>query len=422
MGLTEVDVAVVGAGPAGSAAALAALRRRLGARVLLIDRARFPRDKTCGDGVAPHALDVLAALGVADPGRGYPQVEVLELGRPRSGGHAVARRMARPTVVVPRLVLDDRVRRAALAAGAIACCRAVRALRLVPGGVLIDGEVHARVVVGADGVHSVVRRALGLPAHPDGHRAIAIRGYAPLPDPVRAMDPRGADLAAAGRQRIVFADTGWPAYAWSFPVGGGSANIGYGEVLRPGHRLTRAHLLERLEELLPRAADGVRGLRAAYLPLSSGRPGQPDGRVLLAGDAAGLVNPMTGEGIYYAVLSGRLAGEAAADSLADTRMSTGQSGTLDPGRQLRSTLARALGRHLRHTTTATRLARAPIVVDAALRAAVHRQQVFDDLVELGLGDGLLRPRTLLALAATGVDRSATRAGGRVTRSRGPGPQ
>ena len=149
----------------------------------------------------------------------------------------------------------------------------------------------------------------------------------------------------------------------------------------------RAELLARLDLLLPGAGAHATNWRAHHLPLSSGRPRQPDGRVLLAGDALSLVNPLTGEGIYYAVLSGALAGRAAVDRAAAD----------DPGRAYRSAVQRELGRHLRHTTVVARLARHRPVVEAGVAAARRRQAVFDDLVELGLGRGLLTPRVLAGL-------------------------
>ena len=118
--------------------------------------------------------------------------------------------------------------------------------------------------------------------------------------------------------------------------------------------------------------------------------------MLLVGDALSLVNPMTGEGIYYAVLSGACAGAAAvsgagggvregwAEASAGPREAT-------PGRRTGGTCARRLGRHLRHTSTAAVLARHPWVVDGALRGATRHPAAFDALVELGLGEGLLTP-------------------------------
>src|SRR4051812_6788913 len=151
----EWDLAIVGGGPAGSAAALAALRERPDARVLILDRADFPRDKTCGDGIAPHALDVLAALGAPDTVPGAPAVTRLRIGLP--AGPGVAELMRRPTRVVRRLDFDARIVQAAVAAGAVLQRRTVRALDASHAGTLVlDGEVCARAVVGADGASSVV--------------------------------------------------------------------------------------------------------------------------------------------------------------------------------------------------------------------------------------------------------------------------
>ena len=128
----EFDVIVVGAGPAGSAAALARPAGR--SRVLLLDRADFPRDKPCGDGIAAHALDVLAELGVTDAVDGYAPLPALRLVGP--GGGAVARALPRPAYTVPRRVFDARLVAAAVAAGAELRRHTVRRVELRgrPGG------------------------------------------------------------------------------------------------------------------------------------------------------------------------------------------------------------------------------------------------------------------------------------------------
>ena len=174
----------------------------------------------------------------------------------------------------------------------------------------------------------------------------------------------------------------WPAYAWSFPLGDGRANVGYGELVSGG--VNRDGLLAGLDRLLP----GVEadGLKAHRLPLSTGRPRQPDGRVLLAGDAASLINPLTGEGIFYAVLSGALAGAAAAHGrrrgrgVPRGRCAGGWAGTCGTPRPRPGPAA------------------GPRVMDAVFRAAADDQRVFDDVVELGLADGRLTARTLAAAA------------------------
>ncbi|GAB3861382.1 geranylgeranyl reductase family protein [Dactylosporangium cerinum] len=371
--MDEFDVVVVGAGPAGASAALAA--RRAGASVLLLDKADFPRDKPCGDGIAPHALDVLAGLGVTGVEAGYAPVPALRLVGPAGG--AVARAHARPTYTIPRLQLDQRIVAAAVAAGAVLRRHTVRRVEERDARVVLDGVVSAGAVIGADGAYSVVRKALGQAPNGPGHLALAIRGYAPAP-------------AGPVEQRIVTASREWPAYAWAFPIGDGTANIGYGEVLH-GRSISRAHLLDRLAALLPDvdvAAAG--GLRAHHLPLSTRRPPPARGRLLLAGDAMSLINPFTGEGIFYAVLSGALAGAAAAGDA--------------PGRRYAAAFQGRLGRHLRHSRAAALLGGRQWIVNAAVRAADRRQAVFDDLIELGLGDGTLTPRTIGAIARHTVIR------------------
>ncbi len=369
---------MVGAGPAGATAALSVLRRAPATRVLLLDRDDFPRDKCCGDGVAAQAVDVLGQLGAGDVVDGWTPVEQLHLATDR---RQVRGAMARPAWVVPRAVLDARIVGHAVAAGAVLRRHRVRELRVdhrTDGAVVLDGDLRASVVIGADGVRSVVRAALGSPSQ--GQTALAIRGYAPT-------------LAAhRGRQVIRWGSRAQPSYAWAFDRGDGLSNVGYGELaVTPG--LTRRLLLDELERLLPGAAEGAGSWRAHHLPLSGRGWGrvQPDGPVLLTGDAAGLVNPLTGEGIYYAVATGSLAGAAAVKALAADRPASA-------GARHRDAVRRLLDRHLRHTWAASRLARVPGVVDAGLVASGRDQGVFDDLVEVGLGDGLLTPRLVGGLA------------------------
>jgi geranylgeranyl reductase family protein len=361
------DVVVVGGGPAGAACAAAARRAKPDARVLVLDRAEFPRDKVCGDGIAPEALDVLATLGLDTAAliAGYPPVARLRLRSP--GGETVERAMHRPASVVPRKVFDQRLLRAALDGGAEYRRHTVRRLEVFPDRVEVDGSVTAGVVIGADGAESVVRRALGIAPNRPDRLAIAIRGYAPEP------------AGHAGVQSLLTTEQRWPAYAWSFPLGDGRANVGYGELVSGG--ATREGLLAGLDRLLPGLA--AEGLRAHRLPLSTGRPRQPDGRVLLAGDAATLINPLTGEGIFYAVVSGALAGAAAVHGA-------------EAGAAYRKALRRRLGRHLQHSATAAAVTRWPRLMDAVLRAAAADQRLFDDVVALGLADGRITARTLRA--------------------------
>jgi geranylgeranyl reductase family protein len=365
------DLAVVGAGPAGTAAALGALHAEPGLRVALLDRADFPRDKACGDGIAPHVIDRLAEVGVT--GLCDDRVPIARLRLDRDG-QGVDRTMPRPSYVVPRRVFDARLVEAARAAGAHLLRRRVREVGTgAAGPVVLDGEVDAEIVVGADGAHSTLGRRLGhRTRRPAGGTALALRGYAPV---------------SAGRedaQVIAFGTGPTTAYAWSFDRGDGQANVGYGEVLRDGRGPGRARMLAQLEALLPGSTAGGGDWVAHHLPLSGPRWRPPSGRVLLVGDAAGLVNPVTGEGIYYAVATGLEAGRAAAAALAGGR-------PRDAGRAYVRAARAHLFPHLRHTAAAAALTRSGPLLAAGLRASAADQRVFDDLVELGLARGRITP-------------------------------
>ena len=402
------DLAIVGAGPAGASTALAALDADPALRVLLLDRADFPRDKSCGDGIAPHVFDALAGIGVTGVDDGWAPLRRLELAK---GEYAVERPMSRPVWVIPREVFDARLVDRAVERGAV--LRRQRVVRVTRHGDRVelgcadrgDGRaVTARVVVGADGAHSVVRAAVGLAP---GRRALAIRGYAPTPPERR------------GTQVIVYGDRRQPSYAWAFDRGDGLSNVGYGELLDTGDDPpSRRLLLEQLDRLLPGTVAAGGSWRGHHLPLSTWRWPQPDGPLLLAGDAAGLVNPMTGEGIYYAVATGVAAGRAAARAV--------QAG--DPaaaGAEHRAAVRRLLASHLRHTWAASRLSRRPAVVEAGIRAARRDEHVFDALVELGLGDGLITPRVGRALVgglSRGAIRGVARRAHHVTRMTVPAPK
>lgn len=359
--MSSWDLAIVGAGPAGAATAIGALRTDPALRVALLDRVDFPRDKSCGDGIAPHVIDLLDEAGVGGIVDDQVPVPRLRLDR---GPFGADRPMARPTYVIPRTVFDQRLVEAAQTAGAT--LRRHRVREVDRGSTLtLDGEIEAQTVVGADGAHSVVRKALEIAPGP---MAVAIRGYAPTP------------AQRANAQVIVFDAARQPAYAWSFDRGDGLSNVGYGVLLGRHGSPTKAQMLERLGELLPGSTNGGMDWKGHQLPLSAGRWRPQPGPLLLAGDAAGLVNPMTGEGIYYAVATGLAAGRAAAEALAANDPASAGA------RYARST-GPLLAGHLRHIAAAAWLCRQGAVIDAGLRASAADQRVFDDLVELGLARG-----------------------------------
>lgn len=384
------DVIVVGAGPAGSTAAISTRYTDPRLRVLLLDRADFPRDKSCGDGIAPHVFDRLSRIGVTGVEDGWTPLTRLELAR---GSSSVERPMARPVHVIPRAVFDARLVERAVDSGVALARHRVAEVGVTDDAVVLDGRFRAPVVVAADGAHSVLRDHLGLRG---GRRALAIRGYGPTP------------AGRIGTQVIRYGDRRQPSYAWAFDRGDGLSNIGYGELLpddRTDDPPNRALLLDQLERLLPGSVATGDQWKAHHLPLSSWRWEQPDGRVLLTGDAAHLINPMTGEGIYYAVATGITAGRAIAQAF--RARATSRAGALH-----RRSVNALLGRHLKHTWTAARLAESATLVEGGIRAARRDGEIFDELVELGLGDGRISRRLVGHLIGGVARKGAPKGWGR----------
>lgn len=309
----RTEVLVVGAGPAGAAAAIEA--RRLGLDVLVVDKARFPRDKTCGDGLTAGALRSLEALGldvrklaayasVREAVLVSPSGREVVLPLPADGEYAGA---------VPRADLDAAlVARAREEGATVREGVGVTGLRFADDAVEVDlgdgDAVRAQWVIAGDGHYSPVRRMLdGVRVH-DAELGTwhAFRQYF-----------RGVD---DDRMWVLFDPALLPGYAWVFPLGGGLANVGYGVLRDPRARSGTGKQLAaqwrevvndpKLREILgPRAvADGAH--RAWPIPASFDPARLTHGRVLFVGDAANVVDPMTGEGIAQALDTGRFAARA----------------------------------------------------------------------------------------------------------------
>ncbi len=314
----SVDVLVVGAGPAGATAAT--VLARAGRKVLLIDKADFPRDKCCGDGLTTLALRELEALGLR-PER-VPNWQTVDAAWLRSpSGREVCLPMPVDGIyaaTTPRRELDAALVELAREAGAdvregcsITALRhfALRAEADVEG----LGTVTAEFVVAADGMWSPTRKLLGL-AEPgylgEWH---AFRQYA-----------RNVTGPAAERLYVWFEPDFLPGYAWSFPLPGGRVNIGFG-VMRDGSRSGKqtkadwAGLIDRPHIRAALGPDVELEDRVTALPIPAGidRAVLTAGRTLFVGDAARATDVMTGEGIGQAVLTGRLAAEAVLSTNAD---------------------------------------------------------------------------------------------------------
>jgi geranylgeranyl reductase family protein len=315
----HVDVAVVGAGPGGSTTAYRLARA--GARVVLLDRARFPRDKPCGGGLTTRAtrlqpIDVSPVVEDA--------VDRIDL-RLRYG------RVVRHRVDAPLALMTQRRRLDAHLAGAAAAAGAdfrdgvrVRDIAVSPAGATLSleggGRLAADVVIGADGANGISARALGLGA--DRTFGVALEGNAPMTPEREAWHRSRATLEMG---------TVPGGYAWVFPKGD-HINLGVGGWQAEGPRL-REHLevLCRAHGVDPSELSEVRGHR---LPLRRAWSGVARGRAAVVGDAAGLIDPLSGDGMFEAFLSSELVGEAVLDLL------SGRAAGLEPyGRRLQLSLA-----------------------------------------------------------------------------------
>jgi geranylgeranyl reductase family protein len=310
--MDSYDLVVIGAGPAGAATAIAAARA--GVNVIVFDRAPYGRDKVCGDGLTPRAVGALNDLGIdlSDAHR-IDGLRMIAGSRVRQLAWPETSRFPPHGAVWPRRRLDASLMDAALEAGASVVWE-TEALPVVDHGrvtgvVAGDKEVTARLVVLATGAPGKAARLLGAERDPDEPFGLAIRTY--------AASPRHADrhLEAC----LTLQDehgTAVPGYGWMFPAGDGTVNIGVGALstMKSFKRLNLHTLLADYRRLVADPwglGPDLERPRAWRLPMSALRRHGPGW--VAVGDAAGLINPMNGEGIDYGLESGMLAAQLFVD-------------------------------------------------------------------------------------------------------------
>lgn len=312
----HTQVLVVGAGPAGSAAA--AWLAKGGRDVLLADAATFPRDKTCGDGLTPRAIAELDRLDLTPwlrertvnrglRAHGFGQTLML----PWPGGTLPDWGSA-----APRTVLDDRIRQSALAAGAAGLEGAKAVAADVVGGRVrsvtfrtSNGplEITCEQLIVADGVRSGLGKVLGRQWHQDTVYGVAGRCYSAS---TLADDPWiSSHLELRSPQGEVLSG-----YGWIFPLGGGEVNVGVGTLAtakRPADVALRplmAHYADQRRADFGLTGD-TRDHTSALLPMGGAVSNVAGANWALIGDAAACVNPLNGEGIDYGLETGRLVAE-----------------------------------------------------------------------------------------------------------------
>jgi len=321
-GSERYDVLVVGAGPSGAAAAYWLAER--GHRVLVVEKKRFPREKTCGDGLTPRAVRQLEDMGLGDPLGDY-----LRYGGLRSIAHGVTLELAWPDhpefppygYVVRRRDLDEMVAGRAVKAGATLWPASEATEPVVEGG-LVTGAVvrrretgttetvRARYLVVADGANSRFGRALGASRDRSYPLGMAVRGYFASPFHDEPWIESHLDLRDREGNHL-------PGYGWVFPVGDGTVNVGVG-LLSTFHGWKSVNTSKLMDAFVATAPPrwGIAPETACGPPTGGKLP--TGGSVtpktgptwLVIGDAGGAINPFNGEGIAYAYETGRLAAAA----------------------------------------------------------------------------------------------------------------
>jgi len=303
------DAVVVGAGPGGSATAHFLSRR--GLDVLLLDRADFPRDKTCGDGLTPRALRVLDQMGIlAEVERRGCRVGAYEVVAPNGRATSAAITAEHGALVVPRRELDEIILHRAVDSGARFTSRVLAThLEATSSGVRVHAEdgrtFDGRVAVIATGAATGVLKRSGI-LNRQPLAMLAARAY---------FEDIQHDVASTFSLR--FRGVPLPGYGWVFPVSRTAANVGVGFMPARG-RVARRHTTrasKAFENFAAYLDPFLRGARQVG-PVK-GYPIRVDfltaptsgARTLLVGEAAGLVNPLTGEGIDYALESGLMAAD-----------------------------------------------------------------------------------------------------------------
>lgn len=327
---SSYDVIIVGGGPAGSVMAWSLARR--GINVLLLERTRFPREKVCGDFIEPRGLSILDKLGC---------LSALEKASPLPITHVAmflqskcAYRGSIPFYgqtqdlpphgyIIPRDILDYSVLQCAIDAGATVMQEStVKSVLSASNGVAVTVKhgsklqtYRCNIVVGADGVNSVVARSAGLLAHDPRYMAVSQRGY------VEGLK------AKAGEAVFFFDQSLFPGYGWMFPMAGGTANIGVGILseARDRYQINVPRLFDEFVDKLRCSHTDYADIRLSGRPVGGivktyggAGPNYFSGGILI-GDAGCFVDPMTGEGISPAMESALIGSSVIIKSLEQGR-------------------------------------------------------------------------------------------------------
>ena len=397
------DVVIIGAGPSGSNAAISYKKLNPDLKIALVDKAIFPRDKSCGDAFGPGVISALKRFGNEHILEDEPEVVSTTLFGPKNIGiqnyiPEVKNKEDSIVYVIPRLDLDNRILNLAKEEE-VETFEGYRFSNFFINEESVSVEIEneekekyileAKLLVGADGANSRVRKSLNLKQNSDWNKAIAIRAYIDSPNYLEIFKERTLMF-----EINVSAIKG---YAWAFPSKGNLLNIGIGVPLSvfKKEKMDIKNLLDEFVKTLESRGVIVENLRmekSFMLPFASSRPKLAHNRVALIGDAGSMINPMSGEGIFYGMEAGFLLAN-------ETHQLINESASmLNTGiTKYEKVFNKRFGKHFLSCSLARLVFQSPFMTKRLLNIASLDQHTIDFVVELLFDEANLTTKEILLL-------------------------
>jgi len=387
----DADVIVVGGGPAGSVASMTLAAH--GVSTVLLDKKTFPRDKPCGGGIRYGVYRRFPGLAEYLQ-RSVPIHEITKVLMESPSGASVLATLEQPLYLTFRRIEFDAALLARAREAGVEVLEGARVVEVErdPAGVSVDcadgRQLFARALVGADGVNSIVARAAGL-----------TRGFTNAELAIDTMEESPLDeLAVVDREAmyVAYGYKGWPGYGYVFPkrdcvdAGVGFLLPFFKETLGGAPYEHHARFVEEMSAKgIVRGRSNARNFKAYRLPLCGPLSRTVADRIVICGDAGGFVNAYTGEGIYYAMVTGQHAGETLAEALKDDDLSVARLGAYE--RRWREEIGEELSDAVR---IQRRIFANPALVDRIIRAAAADERLCRLFARVALGEESLRRRTM----------------------------